>query len=35
MQTDIETLMKEVDQNNVLQNNVLQPILTKISQLET
>ena len=34
MQTDIETLMKEVDQLKA-QNKVLQSILTKISQLET
>ena len=34
MQTDIETLMKEVDQLKA-QNKVLQSILTMISQLET
>ena len=34
MQTDIETLMKEVDQLKA-QNKVLQSILTKIGQLET
>ena len=34
MQTDIETLMKEVDQLKA-QNKVLQSILTKIGQLAT